>query len=154
MHQFTLNFQIFLHLYSHTFHVSKSAFVTQTSKTPSPAVVGATALVPRPSSSALACLHRRRRRHRWWQTRPEDRCADTAADADNDADDDGDRIPPPRSKSRCRLPPPSTSIVWRRHNHCRHQAVFAAAATNLIVVTLLSMAVPPSLVGTDTSTHV
>ena len=33
LHQFQLDFQIFLRLFSHTFLVSKSAFVAQTSKT-------------------------------------------------------------------------------------------------------------------------
>ena len=66
--------------------------------------------------------------------------ADDANDADDADDEGGDSIPPPRSKSRHRPPPPSTAIVRRRHNHCLHQAVFADAAANLVVVNLLSAA--------------
>ena len=63
-----------------------------------------------------------------------------AAAAAADADDNNDVtacpvgcIPPPRFKLRRRPPPSST-------DHCRHQAIFAIAAANLIVVTLLSAA--------------
>ena len=135
----------------------------------------APALVPCLSASALAChLHRRCRRasaaasavvpfcgsHRrlppprelslLHRSQYRIAAANAAADNDDDADanagDDGNRIPPSRSKSRRRLPPLSTTVVWSYHNHCCLQAVFAsAAAANLVHVTPLVCGSPPSL---------
>ena len=102
---------------------------------PLPDIVIAPALVPCPSASALACRHCRRRLKSLAHQRPPSPAIVVAAAATGG----GGRARQIITVRRCPRRPapalavPSTSVVQRRHNHCRHQAVFAGAASNLVL---------------------